>query len=55
MDTVQRPVMSFKSTIPDSSRSSCPHAPGKNAHTVMTILQLLLRMGKEMELCTNWV
>lgn len=39
MDTVQWPVTFFKSTVPDCSRSSCPHAPGEN-NTVMISLYL---------------
>lgn len=36
MDTVQWRGTSFKSTVPDSSKRSCPHAPGKE-HTVIIV------------------
>lgn len=29
MDTVQRPFMSLRSTVPDGSKRSCPHASGE--------------------------
>lgn len=46
MDTVQRPLTSLRSTTPDSSRRSCPQAPGKKIKLKScSCLQLSLRIS----------